>query len=564
MADDRVLDRLDELNDKFDILITAIQDINETLKENKNEAPSRCSCIGCIIKLFLSVIHFISIILSIFNWKFLFTTACFCFYFFQDDINDYFNTNISALMHSVANHIIFPQLAFDAYFRESKPHILALQTTKIQSEGKIISKWAEYEQQYNRYNELIEHQINYHTENIDPSIRQVVLIGPTGSGKSLFANRLSGYQGDSDANGYFQASENMQSCTTKLSKLIVYNLHAVNISVLDTPGIFDSDDRDIVYQHNLINYLQGSNGINSFLLILKKERLSNFIQTMLKDFHQTFGDKFWSHLIFVINFWNERERKNWEKWRESFRNRIREDFNLTNSGKYPLHIVGLNNFGSYKLEIKRDLIPKIPSQRLESDLFVSPMDTFKNDTLRLHEQINDLMSTMAQKQQKINLHCTELKYINSWIAWLSPKTIVENGKKIEEIKKVIHEKCNYDALQSAEIVNIQRKLRQFTVVDKDDELRRLESPRVDYQNDNHLFYKYGYFMDGTGQLIINCLNKTNLLRSVDLNSLLSACEDSMITAEMVCNTIENPCCDHSDKVNSMATLVDEGKRFLVL
>merc|ERR1712228_160208 len=138
----------------------------------------------------------------------------------------------------------------------------------------------------------IEHQINYNVENTDFNIRQLVIIGPTGTGKSLFANRLSGYQGDSDSNGYFQASENMHSRTTKLSKLIVYNLHSINISILDSPGTFDSNNNDIVYQHNLIKYLQGSNGINSFVLILKKERISKFIQTMLKDFHQTFGDKF--------------------------------------------------------------------------------------------------------------------------------------------------------------------------------------------------------------------------------------------------------------------------------
>ena len=82
----------------------------------------------------------------------------------------------------------------------------------------------------------------------------------------------------------------------------------------------------------------------------QKRSLESKYKGNAQKFHNTFGDKFWSHLIFIINFWNKRDSKNWNRWSVDFMNKVRKDFNL-DVNKYPLHIVGLNNFESYRTEI---------------------------------------------------------------------------------------------------------------------------------------------------------------------------------------------------------------------
>ena len=464
----------------------------------------------------------------------------------------------------------------------------------------IVEKWEEYSMLHTEYDQTAQKQINYTIENTDPSIRQIVLVGVTGSGKSLFGNRLSGYQGDDDQNGYFSVSDDLDSVTQNISKLIVYNLHAVNISILDTPGIYDSKDNDMIHRHHLIEHLKGSGGVNAFLLIMKKDRFSQNIQKMLKDFHQTFGDEFWSHLIFVINFWNERERKNWEKWMHNFKNKIRAEFELTDAEKYPLHVVGLNNFGSYKQEIKQDLIPNIPSVRLTSDSFISPLDVLETKLLQKYKDTVELVNHWNQLEFTVNSLCSEFweLFQGSLIKlhlWIERKTFCElcENPYLSYVYKVQFEmefssdECNangpqflYDFINQFFARECMRVYPKMNRILSEMEQKKLGNPNtqskenralfqhgsINYNASDNLLYKYNYLMDEKDQNLLNCMNASGNL--VDNNELIKSLDSILnerdqekytIICSKKCSDIAAKCKEDTQTFN----LYDDGSRFVL-
>merc|ERR1712228_293009 len=115
---------------------------------------------------------------------------------------------------------------------------------------------------------------------------------------------------------------------------------------------------------------------------------------------------------------------------ENFKNKIRAEFDLTNLEKYPLHVIGLNNFGSYRLEIKRDLIPNMPSTRLTSDSFISPLDKLETKLLQKHNELKQVIDSQNQLQFAVNALCDEFQELFEGILmrfhlWMSKKTFCE-------------------------------------------------------------------------------------------------------------------------------------------
>ena len=488
-----IIQLLSSLNDQFDQLIVGINEINKTLQNGQNDLqhsiPSKQNNQS------LNIIQTIQFVLYLplrilFNIKaiLIFVLALsISIYFYKDELNNEFGINIDKFGELVIDYYIYPQQTIDRYMMKCAENIKYIKeynkdiTQRLDVD--IIENWRKYEIKYDEYSDAFNQKLFYSKENQDINIRQLVLIGVTGTGKSLFGNRLAGFDNDTDIdnNGYFIVSGDIESCTKNISKLIVYNLYSINISILDTPGIFDTDDKDIINQHNLIEYLKGSDGVNAFLLVLKKERLSKFIQSMLIQFQDKFGKQFWSHLIFVINFWSERDKQGWDKWKIKFVEKIRNDFGLNDTRKYPLSIVGLNNYGSYKLEIAQDLIPNIPDSRLNCDEFKSPFDSLRNETVTLYGKIEKLVMERTEKLKNRNKECIEIKHGLKSLRWFDGKIKYEQEARIDDIHKEMHVNC--DSLTVNEIDNITEGLMMKSVFNDNDNknIIKLKSDTIDYK-----------------------------------------------------------------------------------
>eukprot|EP01084_Bolivina_argentea_P183645 316858_1 len=115
--------------------------------------------------------------------------------------------------------------------------------------------------------------------------RVVMVIGPTGFGKSLVCNRLLGNVQDIDdiselkqSTAEFQVAMtgNAESVTNKLEKKskIVYmkdcnEQQTFILSVIDTPGAFDSTGNDNDYNNMMSHYFGACGGINVFVILFK-------------------------------------------------------------------------------------------------------------------------------------------------------------------------------------------------------------------------------------------------------------------------------------------------------
>eukprot|EP01083_Nonionella_stella_P213494 769997_1 len=185
-----------------------------------------------------------------------------------------------------------------------------------QSEQWILSKQKELKQQEQRLNSHsfeLERICGIHNKS-----RVVMVIGPTGFGKSLIANRLLGNEHDIDdimesteSDFSVALSGNIQAVTDKLNKKskIVHITVEENkddsfvLSVVDTPGAFDTNDNDNDYNNMMTHYFAACGGINVFAIFFKfNGKMTNKYKELLKQYAAFFGDGLWKHCAIFITY----------------------------------------------------------------------------------------------------------------------------------------------------------------------------------------------------------------------------------------------------------------------
>ena len=102
-------------------------------------------------------------------------------------------------------------------------------------------------------------------ENLNGSIYRVVMLGKTGTGKSTYGNRMYGDTSEEGNRGPFSTSGSETSETTEIKKVMV-RVGSQKLSLVDTPGIFDSNKKDRFYANDLVEFLRGCGGVNAFLI----------------------------------------------------------------------------------------------------------------------------------------------------------------------------------------------------------------------------------------------------------------------------------------------------------
>ena len=123
------------------------------------------------------------------------------------------------------------------------------------------------------------------TEFKDPSIKQIVLLGMTGDGKSTFGNRLCGDQSKIGNRGPFKSTDDLQSVTQEIQKYIT-EIGCDRVAVVDTTGAFDTDVEaaaDWEDVQRLVKYLRGCGGVNMFIAVGKPAKLDRTFLQMLKN-----------------------------------------------------------------------------------------------------------------------------------------------------------------------------------------------------------------------------------------------------------------------------------------
>ena len=156
------------------------------------------------------------------------------------------------------------------------------------------------------------------------NVKRIVLLGSTGAGKSSLGNSLLNLQ---SPNG-FRESEDPESCTKRTEELTGAWLGTGSLcSIVDTPGMNDSQGRDVEYIKQIVDFLKEGKAVDTFLLVRNGNnlRMDKPFKDMLKIFEIVFGESFWSNVAMSISntrYEEEEEAKiqrNTGKWGETMK-----------------------------------------------------------------------------------------------------------------------------------------------------------------------------------------------------------------------------------------------------
>ena len=244
---------------------------------------------------------------------------------------------------------------------------------------------------------------------------KVVLIGPTGAGKSQFCNFIH----KDLTNSICTVSNSLNSCTKEPKSTIVERQN-IRLELIDSPGSSDSNNNDEENLKKLALYLRGKKELNQILLVLSfHDRLSRDTRQYLNILSWIFTPRqFLTNLMIIFTHYPE--------------NPDEDDIS-----KYEL----------FKKEIKQELdkIFQVPAELKLPDIPIYFMNTkiFKKDGIKFFDKNSELAANDFIEELKLRISSTTYSIIDTTDLDCDKESIVQKIEKeksmilkeIEELKK---------------------------------------------------------------------------------------------------------------------------------
>eukprot|EP01083_Nonionella_stella_P016663 46560_1 len=313
------------------------------------------------------------------------------------------------------------------YNAQSKAFNAKLRQIK-RSEEYILSKQKELKQQ--------EDKLNSHCFELERicgirnKSRVVMVIGPTGFGKSLIANRLLGNEHDIDdimesKECDFTVAEggNTKSVTNKLNKKskIVHITAGKNkedsfvLSVVDTPGAFDSNSIDDDYNNMMAHYFRACGGINVFAIFFRFSfKITNKYKELLKQYAAFFGDGLWKHCAVFITYCDKYIQKRVTKGLKTTKNQIHSFLKEISNGQcdgVPIFTFGEDNFKESTFEFLASLVDerntfynkyKCKNNQSPIDVLYRELEGEVKQHKKLVDELHDISEKAKEAKDKVN------------------------------------------------------------------------------------------------------------------------------------------------------------------
>jgi len=315
-----------------------------------------------------------------------------------------------------------------------------------------------------------------------PPSPRVVLLGETGVGKSTLGNRLFGKKPGMCAMGNSLINQTSPSFGVGNTWISHTNETAWIAgpwlgdyksghchTLIDTPGIGDSEDRDCIHGAVIGEAVKNLSPIDAFIVIFKgtNTRFTKPLQEQLSFYEELFGQDFWKRVVIEISFWRHREDDKEERLddREIDEGKLAHDLN-------------------YQLKKKFALQFEIPV------VFVDPMysdkrgrrnpeekEAFKNETEKLWKFVSSGRSYVCHG------HCKSPGFLEGKPTLMSENRInARIGDKIVLDFKVWFSGCNGTGSRSYNIFKDGVKV--FAVVDEQGEKDKSDLPKKLIKNEN--------------------------------------------------------------------------------
>eukprot|EP01083_Nonionella_stella_P316200 1145246_1 len=318
----------------------------------------------------------------------------------------------------------------------------------------IFSKQKELKQQ--------EEKLNSHSFEVERicdirnKSRVVMVIGPTGFGKSLIANRLLGNEHDIDdimeskeCDFVVADSGDPESVTNELkkkSKLVHIKMEESTkeesfvLSVVDSPGAFDSNEKDKDYNNLMTHYFGACGGINVFAIFFKFDgKLTDKYKELLKQYSEFFGDGLWKHCsIFITrcDMDSDKRKQRITKGLQRTKDRIHSFLKETSNGQcdVPIYTFGEDNFKQSTFDFLTSLIDKDSAfyDKYKCKNIHSPIDVLYGELKqkvkqhkKLTKELHDMLVKAKEAKDKVD--------VDDWTT---------EANKLQKDAKLRHKKLN--------------------------------------------------------------------------------------------------------------------------
>lgn len=286
------------------------------------------------------------------------------------------------------------------------------------------------------------------------SLVKIVLVGPTGAGKSQFCNFLR----NDLSNSIYQVKASLNSCTS-VPQSTTFERQNLKLELIDSPGSSDSNNNDEDNLNTLANFLRSKNEIHQILLVMNfTDRLQKDTRDYLKILSWIFTPiQFMTNLIVIFTHYpKDEDEEEIEKFK-IYKYEVNEE---------------LNKIFDISPEFK-DRIPTIPVYHFNTKIYNKNTNpSFDQDSLKA---ANDLINEIKERIKKYfyqpinttNLECDKYSITQK----------IENEKKewIQKIEELKNNKLEVERLKR-EIELEEKRHQEF--------LQRLESQNRSYLNDS--------------------------------------------------------------------------------
>eukprot|EP01083_Nonionella_stella_P016666 46568_1 len=358
------------------------------------------------------------------------------------------------------------------YNTQSKAFNAKLKQVKQSEEG-ILSKRKQLKQQEDTLNS---HCFDLEFERVSGvcnDSRVVMVIGPTGFGKSLIANRLLGNEHDIDdieesseskqCDFSVAQSGNAKSVTNKLdgkSKIVHIATgedteDSFVLSVVDTPGAFDSKGNDDDYNNMMTHYFRACGGINVFAIFFRfNGKMTDRYKELLKQYAEFFGDGLWKHCsIFITrcDMDSDKRKQRITKGLQRTKDRIHSFLKETSNGQcdVPIYTFGEDNFKQSTFDFLTSLIDKDSAfyEKYKCENIRSPIDVLYEELKQKVKQHEKLVKEL----QHINEKVKEAKDKVNFDEWTKEANELQKDEKMrnEKLKELQNKRwlTDYKTLQ---------------------------------------------------------------------------------------------------------------------